>query len=1407
MIGTRLTSRWRRSTAVAALGVALLVFLAVPGAYGQAGQTPVYMDDSTAAEEGVARARDQLARGNADEAVDVLRDLLRSQGQRVLALEDEPRLFHSVRDVIHRLLLRNPELFERYLAIESPEARRMLEVGQVVEVERVALLTPAGFEAALRLAQRRLESAQFESAWQTLMQLEDHPQRRTIDPGAEAARLAGLVAEYLPPDARDAATVSRWRDEAGLDPAPEIERIAGPELEEGVTPFEPAPPVDLSGIVSRPLWSEPLAIQTDEDEEAEEDDPRDRMNRGRRSNSPWRVFPTVSGDTIYINDGSSVAAWDRFTLAPRWRTELLPAAEQSEAARARTGAVQRNRRSAAVGARTVTITGRWVVAAADEPDIARRDQPTVVVAMDAETGRVRWRTALAAAAPSLEGATIEGRLIVDQGVVLVLVSKDLAERRLDSAQLMALELTTGRPLWLRPLGSTGTLPFASSDSSADLPVTHRGVVYVVDTLGFAAAVETVSGRTRWIRDLAVDRNLLAPREPWAATGAIVRRDSVFAVTPDNLRIVELDGRSGREIASRSAARLLGEDQSPLYLLDAGDQLAIVGSSAIYTIGMDAFADESVRAEPALDLGTESFRGRAVIAGDMALAPTRTGLRSASLTEPGGAEPALTHLEEPGNVLAMESQLVVVDDQAVRTYLLWDVAQRVLTERMERTPTDPTPAVTFAELAYRAGKPDRILPAVRQALGSIERDPLSPRNRTSRARLFRSVLAMVEPDADDPQLGSLSREQFESLLGELGRAASEPEERVQHLMARGRFYESEERIDEAIEAYQRVLDDDRLAAAKMESGAGSMGSAQNVATRSLRRVVRRFGAGVYAPYEVEARRMLEDVPPAAGPEEYARVAQRYPVSRAGAQAWLDAASAYLSRGRPHGAVFALESGLQTAEDALAIDDELVGELAGRLIKLLSQTGRVAAASETLDRLTAQRPMLPLTDRGAPISIDALRAELSDQLALLDRRPEIGLLGDAPPVQSLDGWSVMTPVIRRPVGAPTDMIVMESEGEIGVWGVAQPTGVSQRWSVQADQHTALLDYDDRSVFLTSRGDGGRVYVRHNIESGDLIWASSPFPELFEIDGEERARTVQTELDGIRSAVEQVVALDDATLLIADRGGRVAAYDKSTGKLLWKLPRTIDVIADMAINAGVIAIAGSRTQDGVMGSPVPAMIVLDSRTGQVQHRVDLETGAAHWVRVTDAAEAIVGTSGAISLYDVFTGRRRWSVGGASGRRTVEAWVFPGRVIAQNDRGELRQIETESGAPLDRALETRERVTSSVPIIGGAVGDRAAFASTIGILIYDRHGELVGVDHRPTGTAMHPAEFGADRFVTVGMVAGSIDGEVFYYDLEFFSIRSCALEQRRAVGLYPTPTRLALLDGRILITSGPGTVVLDTE
>src|SRR5690606_27343819 len=105
-------------------------------------ENPVYVDDSPVAAATFDGLPGLLAAGNVDEAARALQALLDTQGERLVASSEEPGVFGSVRDAVHRRLLDAPDLLARYRELHAERAARLLEQGDAAEVERALLLTP-----------------------------------------------------------------------------------------------------------------------------------------------------------------------------------------------------------------------------------------------------------------------------------------------------------------------------------------------------------------------------------------------------------------------------------------------------------------------------------------------------------------------------------------------------------------------------------------------------------------------------------------------------------------------------------------------------------------------------------------------------------------------------------------------------------------------------------------------------------------------------------------------------------------------------------------------------------------------------------------------------------------------------------------------------------------------------------------------------------------------------------------------------------------------------------------------------------------------------------------------------------------------------------------------------------------
>lgn len=1400
----------RAQRAIPALALALVTTaLAAHSALAQPAN-PVYVDDSPGAADGLERARSLAASGNVDEGVRVLQKLLDTDADRLVPAPDDTDLFITVRNRINGVLLADDRLLDAYRRLESAVAERLLQDGKSAEVERSLLLTPAGFEAALRVAQRRLEAGAFDGAWQALRQLEKHPDR-TGAGAREAADLLTTVSRYVDrAEVRD--TAKRWRSAAGLAPAdgaaaPSV--IAPPPITHGLSPLERGPAVELSDMVSKPLASESMSV------DASDTQPDGAPPPGGPEDVPpsarlLHILPTVAGDTIYVNDSQSVSAWDRFTLELKWRVNFTP--------------VTAGRRASAVNAGmraiedmdTVTVIDNWALATTGLAVQGVRDGDGRVHAFDARTGQRRWSVDVATLDPALDEASVRGPVIVDQGLAIVTTVTRSRLRRLLGVHLVALDLATGQLVWQRLLATTGALPYAYGPQTTDGATEADGVLYVVDRLGCLAAVEAASGRVYWVRRLASEGNATGQPNTWEASPPQIIGANVYVLAPDQRSVLSFDRATGHQTGERSA----GDFARPRYLLSLDGTLIVVCDRAVQAVDAAQLGTGKVRT--LLQAGPAGIRGRVMLADGRVLAPTARGLLAADVgaTDPDAA--TVIPLDEPGNVLALESQFVVVDDSEVHTYLLWGVAERILAERIAADPTDATPAAVAAELAFRAGKPDKVLPAIDSALRAIEAAPLSERNKTARQRLFQSAMAMVDPDPHAGTVTRLERAIEGQVIERLARLATTPADRVRQLLALGTFQEAGDAAAQAVEAYQRILTDGALAGAVAVRHGASF-DAEVEATRRLQRVLRQFGRAPYAGFEAEAERALVAATGDLDPDRFTAIARRYPVARAAAKAWLAGASAYEARGRSSGATYALERGLRTAEDALPDDDPLIGELAGRLIASLVRADRVAAANATLARVLDRWPALQLTDGGRPVDLAALRATVSERLASLQRRPRVGTeLG--PSAQLLTGWTLLDPLIDEPSGAAGEFIVLANDGahKLGLYGVDGGGGVRLLWTTDGGDDASLLRIDDTAVYVSRSTPQGVTLNRLDIATGKTVWSTAPFRTLFPIDPDVERRlapeqgvrepVINTPLQQRRPIGEVLVTGDGRTLAMVERTGRAAAVDLDSGRVLWTRAETARVVNDVVALGGALVVGGGDDRGAAArGKPVPdpVLVAIDLRTGRTLHDLQVGAGQVRWVRGSPEGLLIAGLDDGVAAFDLFQGRVRWLTQAMPARLTLDAWTFTGRVITLTARATLVQFATEDGAMRPEALDVGERIGV---VLNGAraqsVGDRAVFATTAGVMVYDPTGALVGRDHRRGDSSLALGRFAQDYVVTIDQQASSPAGESpELYTLQLFTLTSAALAQERPVALGAQPTAIGLLDGRVLITAGDATMVVDAN
>ncbi len=709
----------------------------------------------------------------------------------------------------------------------------------------------------------------------------------------------------------------------------------------------------------------------------------------------------------------------------------------------------------------------------------------------------------------------------------------------------------------------------------------------------------------------------------------------------------------------------------------------------------------------------------------------------------------------------------------------------------------------------------------------------------------------------------------AVIERLGRAANSAEDRVTHLMALGRLREAEQNPALAAEAYQRVLADRALSEAAWR-GPGVRVRAEIEAAGRIRRLLIEHGGGVYAAFDAEAGIALAGLGPSPGPEALEALARRYPGASGNPALWLRIAEQRERAGTRLLALEALREGLASAElSRLAgrrTDPAAEGELAGRLLTELVRQERVFTASRLLTALRGDRADLVLTDRGTTLDAPGLSRDLAAKLSALQRLPRIGPVV-RPEVQTLDGWAIMTPVSRE--GAPTPcehvMLISAKVARVALWGIpggpggpgadaggGEPAGgenpghLSMLWGREyTGTPPRLLRVDPESVYLIwEGGELGPSVERIDAVTGTTGWRTEPLRSLFAAEPGHRERLeldalkIETPLDGVSEAREVLWTLEPRAMVLAERIGRIAAFDPGTGTLLWKQVSPVSRVHDVDAAGGLFVIGGAAAPEGnaaAVAGLSNLVIVHDARTGEVIRAIDTLPTPLHWLRLvpvtgTPTPGLLLATGAEIIAMDPERGEQTWAIPGAGAFDSIDAWIFGERMFVLNRKRELWLVSLAAGRCGDAPLETFGRFLDTWPIQAVEIPAESAqphvaFLSGRGVLVFDPgkpggppEGRLVGIDAltRSGGAGVFPDAAGDQelvmpapcrgKFVTIeGWPTRLGDGRPAYA-MHLLDAATGKLQgATHNLVLWDAPRRLAVLDGRIVVTAGTsGTVTL---
>ncbi|MGQ0626693.1 MAG: outer membrane protein assembly factor BamB family protein [Phycisphaerales bacterium] len=1431
--------------------------LASPVALAQPDATrenPVFVNDSPAAAEAILRAQENVAGGNQDQAVRVLQKLLDEEPDALVPSAADPLLFVSVRERANAMILADRALLDRYRAAQEPVAAEGLKRGEHDAVALARLLTSSGLRAALMVAAGHLENAQFHAALMTLELVRDHPDRPATP---AAAAVATALSAYVPGE-----RMARLLVVFG---AARAEPVVPPPFVRSVSPLSPLAPADLEGIVAQPLATE--AYTTDEPI----DTPRFAGVDSGRVRRPLGTLPTVSGDAIYLSSLRHLAALDRFTLRERWRIDLqaLLNGVTPDRPTEREQFGFRNFRSTPTnedGYRVTLRAGTLLTAAATIP-VPGEDPREVVLAVDAKSGRVRWRLTPGEIDPALAQASIRGPILAEGDIAVITFRKEIPARRVTALMAAGVTVGEGRPLWWRLIGSVGSLPWNRGPTQVtDGGVIDEGVLYRPDRLGVVAAYALADGRPLWVRRLTADlwESASGPML-FASSLPIIDGDGLIVLSPDRRQVVTLDKRTGAILATASA-ELLGR---PSYLLRAGETLIGVSDSRVAVMplrGGGAVHLSPTLGEPnplAIPGSAGTIRGRVVVAGDRLLVPTTRSVLSvnpADVTAP----PAETLLDNTGNLVYDDGQLLACDDTKVFNYLAWNEADRLLTGRLKTNPTDAASGVALAELAHRAGHPERILFGADAALEALG-DRRAEAQDADRARLALALRTMVEgaqeqrPGEGQARTGTIALERplIGGLVERMGRVAVTPEERAATFILRGTHEQNESRPEQAAAAFQAVLDDADVAAATVTSRQITM-RAETEATRRLEKLITAVGRSAYGAIDARIEGAVRALGAGVSVDELERVARRFPVGLETPGLWTRIAAIHRSAGRERAAARALEMGLQCAERIPDAPVATVGELAGGLVSSFESRGLAAAAGDTLRRVRARfGPQLSMTVEGRPLETERLSAELTARVAAATRWPRVGRpTGEG--VQALAGWMAMEPLIAPIDGVtPTGVVMVNQEKQVALFAARVPAGggaeaLEAIWTFEpGSDEVRLVKVEAGAVFLFVYGSrNGGTLLKIDTATGQRLWRSQPVATYFD----EQARRPDVErfrhpLGPLLSTDTIVATIDDRTAVLIERSGRIVALDADSGGLLWAATVPLERVFDGTVSGNLLALAGDHLGRGEQELWIPTVMMLDARTGQVAQQylptrgVPLGAGPdgdgdgrARWLRINSRGDLVAGLDGAVVALDPESGQVLWRMTDAPAVRSVGAYVRGDGLFLIAEDHALHQVALASGTLRTPAVETRGRLLSDGEVYPFATAEgNLAISSAQGVVIVNGAGALVGADAlgatdnllapmpgagvfvtMETGTSSPPpappqAALGgprAPRNIGLGIrldpdAPAEREPALLPYTLHILDARSGAIVEDVSVLLGDAPSRLTLLDGRVLITAGRSTIV----
>ncbi|MEX0655380.1 MAG: PQQ-binding-like beta-propeller repeat protein [Phycisphaeraceae bacterium] len=1275
-------------------------------AVGQTNRPTVYIEDSPAAAELFDEAQSLRRQDRLGDAAEHLQEVIERYPHKLMPT-DEAGGYEDAVVQAYRKLLDDRTLREAYRDRYGATAQRRLDEalapwpdGAALEaVARRYAMTEAGFEAGLLLAGYYIERADGRSAASVLDTFEHHPdlasRRDRYDYLQAVAGLLGRERDRLHRH-RDA-LVEQGHDDAVADLEALAHRLHPPlRLEQ---PEQIAVDVgDLPELLRRPLWETEVdfAASPSDARNTGNRQPQPRVAQARPSNRGSTdghppVLPTAGEQRLYINEGRQIRALDRNSGWTLWTFAWEPE-EMQQAGFPQFG------RMASGGAepQPVLLHGRFAFAVMGHSAFwpARWQQetsPTALVALDRDTGELAWKIEPGDLDDAFERSNFQGTLVAGDDTLFALIRRSQASGFQDTF-LVAIDQRDGSPRWRRHLSSAATTSRYATGPRPEMSA-YGSTIYVSDNIGTVAAVDTRHGTLRWARVFMPAREMI---ERGVLRGEVGTADRVTGppiliaaglVVPspamEGRKIVLFDPDTGEVLDEKASSPWRTAD----HLLPADDGVLAIGRDVVLFDGETLEPRWTHRLEGE---STPEIAGRAAVSEKYVLVPTTENI--ALLRRDDGQAVRIIDVEEPGNVLVYDGQLVVATGHAVRSYLDWRRAAEHLRNQIQDRPDDPAPGLALAHLAMRAEQASVALEGVDASLDVLRHSTLRQRpaeHRRHQAEVFDKLRDLIDATADNPGLRS-------DLFDRMATMTAGPEQEVTYHLSAAQHQADIDQPRQAVEHLQAVLLDATLAAQLYEQPQVAR-QAGLEAQRRLVELVDREGRDIYATFDTQARQQLEQLRHRNGQAEaLARLAEQYPLARSAPEALREAGRRYAAEGE----LGAASQQFRRAYDhARREQPELLPEIVGELTELYEQHDRPRQAAAWLERVRQRYPELEPIRAGQPTPLRPWMSELAQRDGVDGERPRINL-----PLQQprLLAGRALPPLATAEREQASDRLLTLDETVLRLhtgdhfetaWQRELPDGAAAALSVTDQQ--VLLWLEEAQAVVALDGETGRPMWDAVEAAAVLDEAGDPrrrdaarpreqreFIEMIEngpvrIGAGGRLLTDRQAGDD-RDAIFH--ALGDQVIVLADGQGRVAGIDRDTGRVQWTRLAPLDTVTAVTANADTVALTGvsGAGTDAVGGT----LLVLDMHTGEPRFPAVEENDPPQWVGFAGNNLVAVATTHQITAHRASTGEVAWrlSLTQDASPLTGHGWADDHMLLLLDNAGMTLAIEAGSGQLLNR-------------------------------------------------------------------------------------------------------------------------------